>query len=1473
MRITALCLVLLTLAAAAGAQEGLEDDPELGFAKPYSVPDTQDVFFLSVEARRAADSGSFDKAALKLQKILDFHQGSVIRIGSPRQERYVGAREWVHGLLAGLPEEGRAAYRAYAGPLARELIERAATLRDRPGLSRVLLRYYRSGEGPRALRALATLHLAEADYVEAAWHLRRIVEDFPGDAGSEDFARLAFALARSGAIGEYREFRSMFPSGDATGGIVVGGESMPLSDFLDVLDEEVKALEKATEKGATSWPFYGRTKEREAPSPSLSRVGSDGWAHATEVRPKREDYADGPRFGSRSFGSGGLPADHYPVQPVVDRGIVYFHNGWIVYAVNLYTGKKLWSLRGPFAANEGKTNRGTVFAPAVKDGVVFVNLEVKVPQPPADALHFGGRTVIYYIPQRRLFALDAATGKVLWSHQDSRIRDTPDWQYLEQINVNSPPLVIGDTLYVTASRQTQRYFSYLLAVDAATGKVKWRTRICTGQQELNLFGRPIKELASSTISERDGTLYYCSNLGVAAAVDRRTGTIRWITGYPIIQIPFSVRWYRTEERLPTWTNAPPVVTEDAVYFTPTDSRHLTALNRKDGSLRFRFDGSDPGGSGVLFRHLLGVGSRNLFVAGPRVLAMDRRTGKVVWRSSKGNFNSRRPNGEREEARGRGLVTERAVYTLTQRGLYSFDPVTGERLGFEPLEFQKAGRRRDAESGGNLVTTGEVLMVAQQESIQAYYLWERIYDELKRRADANPNDPHLALEMGEVYGQGQRYPEAVRAFRRALDLSDQIHGDERSRLAVSARRGLYRIHMLEGARSIEEDRRGEAVAHFRNALKAAVDDAGRIRAQLALADHYRFAGRKSDLRKTYGKIVAELGDVVYDFPSEGMIPAGLHSLMNLADMASDAGRAGEAIGYLTKIISDYPRRELLANVESQVYARDRIDRLIATHGRRVYSAIEKRSRALLRGAREKRSAIGLEAVTRLYPNSEAAREASLALGRLLLLAGDYRSATISIRRLLSEFPKSPHAPELLKLLADALEGQGYLLSARSALTRLLKRHPDARIEVDGETVTAAAYAERRLAEPEFSALASTERHLKLPLVKIWSDDEGDNSYVRVLEAGGIAPPEAEGLLLLGTNGVLRAVTAKDKRVLWRKEMNGITTKPLYAEGHLVLVNSSTISALGATSGETLWEIPNNASVRAVAANPGTVFVLTADFRDPSNLTLRALAPSTGETVWQKQLEDHQVYDLLLLTEEVVAVAARDPAGVTVFDAATGRLRFRVEMASRTLYREPFLVDEDKLFVVHGNQRFELYDMSTGRRLWETALPDERYFRSAIAVPGGIFITDTQERLHLLDVRDGGMRWTVPPQPRAPLQYQGEAADTKRVYVVRQQEETGFYLAEARDIRTGEALWTAKLVASKSATPEPLLTETHIIYHVNSYDFGQSAWTATSVFLDKKNGRPKQKLSPDELKGFFTYAFLREGIFCLNARGKVAVFGPE
>jgi hypothetical protein len=172
-----------------------------------------------------------------------------------------------------------------------------------------------------------------------------------------------------------------------------------------------------------------------------------------------------------------------------------------------------------------------------------------------------------------------------------------------------------------------------------------------------------------------------------------------------------------------------------------------------------------------------------------------------------------------------------------------------------------------------------------------------------------------------------------------------------------------------------------------------------------------------------------------------------------------------------------------------------------------------------------------------------------------------------------------------------------------------------------------------------------------------------------------------------------------------------------------------------------------------------------------------------------------------------------------------------------------------------------------------MPEDRFYRSGIPVPGGVFVTDTQEHLLLLEAATGAVRWTVPPAPGTHVQIQGDAADDERVFMVRSREEDDVWFAEARDLRTGEILWRTELLESGSATPAPVVTDRHLLLHVNSFDFASNSWITTSFFLSKDDGRLRQKVFPEELQGPFTYVFLTEGLFAIFARGKVAAYGPR
>ncbi|MEN8152045.1 MAG: PQQ-binding-like beta-propeller repeat protein, partial [Planctomycetota bacterium] len=746
-----------------------------------------------------------------------------------------------------------------------------------------------------------------------------------------------------------------------------------------------------------SWPVYGGTPAREAPAHPVGDVGSVVWKGNTHWRLRDDDYPQMYQGFRGAIPNPTLLPSFFPIHPVVDGGAVFFQNGGTVFSLNLLTGKNNWLWNGPLVSGiDGRTNPGTILTVAVDDARVYANLEVPVPRAvPRGAGAFQGYAVIFPIPQRRLVALDRNTGTLVWSHANDMIAGTEDEPLLTDLNVGSAPLIVGDTVFAAASVLDNRYSCYLYAFEKATGKVRWRTRLCTGQQELNLFGRVLKELAPAAVSERDGVLYVVTNLGVAAAVERRSGEILWIRGYPQIPIPLAMNWRTSRERRTTWANSPPIVTEDALYFTPTDSWDLVALDRKDGSLRFLYPDGEDGWTDPEPRYLIGVNERHVYLGGRQVSAVDRRTGKLVWHETQGAFLKTRER--REEARGRGVVTPDAVLTMTAAGLYAFHPDTGERLRFVPMApLSTELRSQDGEvvSGGNLVCSGGVLLVAGREQIGGWYETEKIHARLKQRAEEDPGNPRLALELGDIYATWRKFGDAVREYERALAKLDGVPEPSRGRLEFRAKKGLFVIHMGEGekawraaAKAGEDGKqralRDRAATRYRAALAAAVDDEGRLAAMLSLTGYHLASGKPAELQALYERMARDLGDIRHTFPSFGKIPAGLYALVNLADLARETGRPGRAIEHLQAIFAAYPTEELFRNTSAVAYARREIERIISINGREVYAPFESEAESARQKAASEGDTATLVRLIDLYPNSLSAQAATVTAARLLI----------------------------------------------------------------------------------------------------------------------------------------------------------------------------------------------------------------------------------------------------------------------------------------------------------------------------------------------------------------------------------------------------------------------------------------------------------------------------------------------------------
>jgi quinohemoprotein ethanol dehydrogenase len=133
--------------------------------------------------------------------------------------------------------------------------------------------------------------------------------------------------------------------------------------------------------------------------------------------------------------------------PIVVDGIMYVTAPWaIVYAINAKTGEKIWTFDSQSPHNEGYrlccdvVNRGV----AVYKGKVYVGT-----------------------PDSRLIALDASTGKVLWS-----VDASPD--HSRPYTITAAPLVARGKVFIGGGGGEYGVRGVLSAFDAETGKLAWR---------------------------------------------------------------------------------------------------------------------------------------------------------------------------------------------------------------------------------------------------------------------------------------------------------------------------------------------------------------------------------------------------------------------------------------------------------------------------------------------------------------------------------------------------------------------------------------------------------------------------------------------------------------------------------------------------------------------------------------------------------------------------------------------------------------------------------------------------------------------------------------------------------------------------------------------------------------------------------------------------------------------------------------
>jgi outer membrane protein assembly factor BamB len=329
-----------------------------------------------------------------------------------------------------------------------------------------------------------------------------------------------------------------------------------------------------------------------------------------------------------TFTSGGPIAS----SPAVVAGVVYFGSeDDKVYALNATTGALVWSV---------PTGGAVLQSPAVVNGVVYVG----------SADH-------------RLYALDAGTGALRWSVMvDANFATFDSTHPSGNVNagtLGSSPSVAGGTVYVVSSGVPggpvyEPYFLY--AYDAASGAVRWQTRMNTG---VCLSNYEICPWAAPTVA--NGMVYVNNwSTGQAQSFNATTGAIVW-------RVFFTQTAYPPPAAQVGVTS--PTVVNGRVYAAVCCATvlypytNVYALDAATGSTVWL---GDPDGS---ILSSAAVADRIYAPGYVAVTAVDPATGALVWSTgNNAHFFLSSP-----------AVANGVVFASSLSALYAFDANTGTQL--------------------------------------------------------------------------------------------------------------------------------------------------------------------------------------------------------------------------------------------------------------------------------------------------------------------------------------------------------------------------------------------------------------------------------------------------------------------------------------------------------------------------------------------------------------------------------------------------------------------------------------------------------------------------------------------------------------------------------------------------------------------------------------------------------------------------
>ena len=704
------------------------------------------------------------------------------------------------------------------------------------------------------------------------------------------------------------------------------------------------------------------------------------------------------------------------VMPVVDAGILYFQDGANVHAVGLDSGIPLpgWvrtlGVKGIYHLRGAVTLRNQQYTLTLTEtailGVLGLSTRAQMAYANQGAEAFAGDA------GTRLVCLDRETGRERWVASPASLGgDLKDdeRERLKALDLSGSPVVVGDSVYVIGrgGKDVQFENCYLICLDLNSGKYRWSTLIASSNTNFNPYaGDPAQSGGTTShIAYASGRLYVSTNLGAVAAVDAGNGSIIWLSLYPRDEsnLVNDGPVFRGRRRMiipqsqangaRPWELNPVIVREGKLFFMPSDGNLLLVYNAADGQEIKRFDLTDISSpEGLVDRPAALVGLVDNWV----VLTSPRRTYLIDWVkydvAKAESFASNRDRGAASVSlklgsavdaavnggvRGRAFVTKDSVYVPTDRNLYQFSIQKGL---FITNLYPRLKVWDDKEGPGNVVVTGEHVVIAGKSSVDVYTDMALARAKLDRELAAAPDDPDARLHYAEVMLAAGQSAVSLAKMQEAAGLlggAPMRSGAGRQRLFNDSLTFAEKLAKEQQAASVEA-----AIQFYDLAAKAADLPAEQVSYRLSRA---RFA--RDNVQDDSFAMAVKLYQEILEKPEwRGVEVQSVNDAQGDLRGLSEAGR--EATAQIADLIRQHPE---------------------------AYEAVAARATAAAEAAKAAGDPVELLRVAEVYPNAPAASGAMLQAADVYEQKGNPRLAAHVLRQVFQKYGNTPAKGAIVEAL--------------------------------------------------------------------------------------------------------------------------------------------------------------------------------------------------------------------------------------------------------------------------------------------------------------------------------------------------------------------------------------------------------------------------------------------------------------------------